>query len=197
MDRTERRSSMQRKWIVFIAAGAAYALVLSACGPRQAVPTPTPTPTPGGGSQIANPASAYCAERGYVSQIRTASDGSQYGVCIFPDGTECEEWAFFRGECGPGAKPTATPVASQRISIPEISLSFNLPASWQRRGNDCAWVPAGDSSGRLVLSVPFMYTLPSHQPSCATPSPSGNTNQERRTGASRCRLSPRALNSES
>ncbi|MBN1138650.1 MAG: DUF333 domain-containing protein, partial [Anaerolineae bacterium] len=24
------------------------------------------------------------------------------GYCVFPDGTECEEWAFQRGECMPG-----------------------------------------------------------------------------------------------
>jgi putative hemolysin len=26
-------------------------------------------------------------------------DGTS-GVCIFPDGTDCEEWSFYRGECG-------------------------------------------------------------------------------------------------
>jgi hypothetical protein len=91
-------------------------------------------------------------EKGYTSQIRTSSDGSQYGVCIFPDGSECDEWAFFRGECGPGVKPTATPVAMQRISIPEIGLSFELPASWQRRGLDWAWSPAADSTGHLGVA---------------------------------------------
>ncbi|MBU1866793.1 MAG: DUF333 domain-containing protein, partial [Actinobacteria bacterium] len=30
-------------------------------------------------------------------------DGGTYGVCVFPDGSECDEWAFFRGECEPGA----------------------------------------------------------------------------------------------
>jgi putative hemolysin len=49
--------------------------------------------------QLANPASEYCIEEGGTIEIRTAEDGSQTGYCIFPDGTECEEWAFFRGEC--------------------------------------------------------------------------------------------------
>jgi len=51
-------------------------------------------------SQLPNPASAYCEEQGYQVEIRTAADGSQQGFCIFPDGSECEEWAFYRGECG-------------------------------------------------------------------------------------------------
>ena len=51
---------------------------------------------------MANPASVYCVQSGYRLEIRTIIDGGQYGVCIFPDGTECEEWAFFRNECGAG-----------------------------------------------------------------------------------------------
>jgi inhibitor of cysteine peptidase len=50
---------------------------------------------------IANPASVYCINNGYNLSIRTASDGSQTGYCVFPDGKECEEWAFYRGECRP------------------------------------------------------------------------------------------------
>jgi putative hemolysin len=52
--------------------------------------------------EIANPASVYCVQSGYKLEIRTNADGSEYGVCIFPDGNECEEWAFFRNECGAG-----------------------------------------------------------------------------------------------
>lgn len=62
------------------------------CGPKQGA----------GGAEIANPASVFCEEKGYQVEIRTAADGSQQGFCIFPDGTECDEWAFSRGECGPG-----------------------------------------------------------------------------------------------
>jgi putative hemolysin len=158
---------MLGKWIAWIAAGAASALVLSACASRQVSPTSAPTPTPGGGAQIANPAATYCVEKGYVSEIRTAPDGSQYGVCIFPDGTECEEWALFRGECGPGAKPTATPVATQTVSVPEIGLSFTLPASWQRRGNDRAWAPLGDSTG--YVGVAWHELQPGQEPESILP----------------------------
>ncbi|MCX6749758.1 MAG: DUF333 domain-containing protein [Candidatus Pacearchaeota archaeon] len=50
-------------------------------------------------SQIANPASVYCTKHSGVSEIRTNSDGSQTGYCVFSDNTECEEWAFYSGEC--------------------------------------------------------------------------------------------------
>lgn len=50
---------------------------------------------------IPNPASAYCEEQGYRLELREGEDGT-VGVCIFSDGSECEEWAYFRGECAPG-----------------------------------------------------------------------------------------------
>jgi len=55
-----------------------------------------------GGSQIANPASVFCGEKGGKVDVRTAADGSQQGFCVFADGTECDEWAYYRSECAPG-----------------------------------------------------------------------------------------------
>jgi putative hemolysin len=54
-------------------------------------------------AEIANPASAFCEEQGYTVEIRNDEQGNQYGVCIFTDGSECDEWAYFRGECSPGS----------------------------------------------------------------------------------------------
>jgi putative hemolysin len=50
-----------------------------------------------------NPATLYCEQNGNTSEIRIAEDGSQSGECIFPNGSSCDEWAYFRGECGPSA----------------------------------------------------------------------------------------------
>ena len=51
-------------------------------------------------TQIANPASVNCVEKGGKSEIRTDADGNQYGMCIMSDGRECDEWTFFReGTC--------------------------------------------------------------------------------------------------
>jgi putative hemolysin len=54
--------------------------------------------------ELANPASVYCVEEGGTLDIRAGDDGSQIGYCQFDDGSECEEWAFFRGECEPGGQ---------------------------------------------------------------------------------------------
>lgn len=50
---------------------------------------------------LPNPASQHCEEQGYTIEMREEAGGT-VGYCIFPDGTECEEWAFYRGECEPG-----------------------------------------------------------------------------------------------
>jgi hypothetical protein len=52
---------------------------------------------------MANPASVYCGEQGGTLEIRTGEDGGQTGYCVFSDGSECEEWKYFRGECYPGS----------------------------------------------------------------------------------------------
>jgi len=49
-------------------------------------------------AQISNPASVYCQEQGGQLEIRERKIG-QYGVCLFEDNRQCEEWALFRGQC--------------------------------------------------------------------------------------------------
>jgi uncharacterized protein len=55
--------------------------------------------------ELPNPASVYCEEVGGQVDIREEPDGSQYGVCVFPDGSECDEWDLYRGDCEPGQQP--------------------------------------------------------------------------------------------
>lgn len=53
---------------------------------------------------LANPASVFCEEQGGTLELRTDDTGTS-GFCIFDDGSECEEWAYFRNECSPGDNP--------------------------------------------------------------------------------------------
>jgi putative hemolysin len=75
---------------------AAAGWTLTSCGPEAQEPTAEPA------AGLPNPASVHCEEEGGRLELRTGADGGQYGVCIFGDGSECEEWAFFRDECQPG-----------------------------------------------------------------------------------------------
>lgn len=48
-----------------------------------------------------NPAAVYCLEQSGTVEIREdpRPAGGQYGVCILANGTECDEWVFYRGGC--------------------------------------------------------------------------------------------------
>jgi hypothetical protein len=60
-------------------------------------------------ADMPNPASVYCKEQGNQLEIRIAPDSSQNGVCVFPNGSTCDEWAYFRGECGTAALESPMP----------------------------------------------------------------------------------------
>ncbi len=87
-------------------------MALTACtAPKtQAALEPAATDMPQTG--MPNPASVYCEQTGNKLEIRTAADGSQNGICIFPDGSTCDEWAYYRGECGPAESGGAEEQAS-------------------------------------------------------------------------------------
>ncbi len=56
-----------------------------------------------GSTGLANPASTYCEENGGTLEIRQEDNGD-IGYCVFEDGSECEEWSYYNGECGFGRK---------------------------------------------------------------------------------------------
>ena len=121
-------------------------LMLSFCTARQTQPTLVPVSTEIPPADMPNPASVYCEQQGYRLEIRTAADGSQSGYCIFPDGSECEEWAYFRGECSLSpsvvspatltALPTAMPIEAAdyqgwwTYTHPVYGFSIMLPDGW-------------------------------------------------------------------
>ncbi len=84
-------------WRILVVSLVIVALFITACG---ALSDSTVTPAEPE-AEIANPASEHCADQGGKLEIRDEAEG-QVGYCLFPDGSECEEWAFFRGECTPG-----------------------------------------------------------------------------------------------
>ncbi len=98
---------MKRVTIVF----AALAVILSGCTALQAA-APASTPTATAQANMPNPASVYCTEHGGAVEIRTDATGAQHGVCRFLDDSECDEWAYFRGQCVPSQPATSTPAPS-------------------------------------------------------------------------------------
>jgi putative hemolysin len=117
---------MMSRTSIFVILGACIiaGLLVAGCTQQQApaaaqttVPTATAVatnaavdaPANTGSAGIANPASVNCGKIGGTTEIKTAADGSQYGMCTFSNGTSCEEWALFRNE---GCKTNVTIAAT-------------------------------------------------------------------------------------
>lgn len=112
-------------------------MALTACTSFQAQTSEsTATEIPQG--DMPNPASLYCEQNGNTLEIRTADDGSQSGVCVFPDGSTCDEWAYFRGECG---------LAAQKSPTPAMTVEATIEASGGGTGGDGSggYMPPGTS----------------------------------------------------
>ncbi|HSQ26014.1 MAG TPA: DUF333 domain-containing protein, partial [Anaerolineales bacterium] len=100
---------MKKLQMLFVTIGLFLCMTLTACTAPQTQEASDPAATDVPQSGIANPASVYCEQNGNTLEIHTAADGSQSGVCVFPDGSTCDEWAYFRGECGPAAQNSPAP----------------------------------------------------------------------------------------
>jgi putative hemolysin len=99
----------------------AVTVLSAACSPKQASPTPA--------AGMPNPASVYCEQNGGRLDLRQDASGGVAGVCVFPDGSECEEWAYFRGQCQPaGVAPVDTPSSAPIVpSLDPTSAPNEIP----------------------------------------------------------------------
>jgi putative hemolysin len=114
---------------------AAYDYYTSGCAD---FPTTSDSPSLGGGGTIGspNPSSVGCADKGGTSETLYDNEGGQYGVCLFSDGTACEEWALQNGECAEGDKPVfATYCTDIGGDMSNESVTFvsegNPPATYE------------------------------------------------------------------
>ncbi len=90
----------QRKPYIFVIMLLIGLIVISGCKSRQEelVPTPFMDEDEDAFIGIPNPASFYCQEMGYELELRDSEGGTE-GICIMPNGAECEEWEFLAGGC--------------------------------------------------------------------------------------------------
>lgn len=83
--------------------------------------SPTTTTTLGN-NQLANPASVFCEQHGGTLRIVDNENGQQ-GICTLKDGKQCDEWAYFRGECPvctgcPQISPPAPDFCKEGVIVP-------------------------------------------------------------------------------
>ena len=121
--------------------------------------TTEPTPKNTTNTQIANPASVYCKEHDGQSIIRTASDGSQSGICVFENGNECDEWLFFRGECADSSLVSGTEKAVQAFlankykkPLSEVKITIQKEAPGFASGS-VSFGQDGQGEGGMWLAV--------------------------------------------
>lgn len=70
-------------------------VLIGGCSPSATPSAPTEEPT----AAIANPASENCIAQGGTLSIQKRGDGGEYGICMFEDNRQCEEWALMHGDC--------------------------------------------------------------------------------------------------
>ena len=94
------------------------ALPVPAIPERVIPPAPLPEVAPPS-IGMPNPASEYCIKKGGKLEIAQDESGTQYGICHLPDGTKCEEWAFFKGQCRPKTESRPAPeVLPEEMPLP-------------------------------------------------------------------------------
>jgi putative hemolysin len=122
----------------------------------------------------ANPASVNCGTQGGTLSIQRRGDGGEYGICLFEDNRQCEEWALLRGDCPPGGlKVTGyvTP-AARYCAITGWQYRVTGEANTEHEQGECAFgngetcdaweyfdgkcTPA-TGGGRQTYSDPFAY----------------------------------------
>lgn len=55
-----------------------------------------------GALALPNPASENCLKQRGTLKIEKRGDGGEYGLCLFEDNRQCEEWALYKGLCPSG-----------------------------------------------------------------------------------------------
>jgi putative hemolysin len=98
-------------------------VLLASCSPKQANPKQAPN--------MPNPASVFCEKNGGKLDLRQDASGGVAGICIFPDGSECDEWAYYRGDCKPGNTPvTPEPVTTLAAGLRVVYFKGGHIMSW-------------------------------------------------------------------
>jgi putative hemolysin len=85
--------------------GLLFALLIGlveACSAPAPPGPPASPPAANATAQRANPASSHCVESGGRLVIEKDAAGGEFGVCLFEDNYQCEEWALLRGHCRAG-----------------------------------------------------------------------------------------------
>ena len=71
-------------------------------------------------TELANPASVFCEEQWGTLKLEEGS-----WLCMFKDGSYCEEWSYYRNECQPGEITYNTVSDENYIDDVEVKFDWN------------------------------------------------------------------------
>jgi len=117
------------------------AMFLGDCSNPDAQNNSQPNQTQQQASKIANPASENCINQGGKLVIEKRGDGGEYGICLFEDNRQCEEWAMLRGNCPVGGiKVTGyvTP-AAQYCAITGGVYTITADSNMENEQGECSF----------------------------------------------------------
>lgn len=120
------------------AMGFVFVLSIAACAQNSAPPPANQS------AQRANPASTNCIAKGGKLSIERNPTGGEFGVCLFEDNRQCEEWALLRGQCPVGGIHVAgfaTP-AARYCGITGGTYAITADSGTQNERGNCA-LPSG------------------------------------------------------
>jgi hypothetical protein len=108
-----------------------------------------------GGSAGANPSAVYCESNKGKYELG--------GVCVFPDGSSCDSWRYYSGECkiGEGAAPIqvmmadGTPIYSIAGQASYVPSSIVTPSAYASLGA----ANASDAVVKVAAVMPGMSSI--------------------------------------
>lgn len=155
---------MKTKTFGLVTLLAAGVLTLAGCGKTEAPAEEN--------VEIANPASVYCEENGWTLLLEEGA-----WLCMFPDGSYCEEWAFFNGECNPGdimyntvdeeipSVSTSEIYSDEDLTAAKDAIMNVIDNEWEVKVEWVELAYAGDD--QAVSSLEYCQTLNPEVTECA------------------------------
>jgi hypothetical protein len=107
---------------------------------------------------MGNPATDNCARLGGRSVPTTTAAGAG-ADCVLPNGTRCEEWALFRGQCGPATASMFPPIPEQPAWKKALSAIAGAACAYhgfkrnESPGWAVAWAAFGSTAPFLALPI--------------------------------------------